>query len=117
MCNDLADIDEIHLTAVAAMWGIDDHLTAVGAEPRCGIAAPEPSVFRRGVEVSERKQLFSLRVVEIRMLLSFIVWRGVADDPSITWQVTGVTVTRDHVRRNDFCLARVCIKQVEPAAV
>ena len=117
MSNDLADIDHIHLATIATVWRIDDHLSAIWAEPWCSVAAPEPGIFRRGVEVAQRKELSGLRVVQIRMLLSFIIWRGIADDPSVAWQVTGVTIASYHVRRNDLGFTRVCVKQIKPGAV
>src|SRR5690349_6683213 len=48
--DDLRDVDQVHLPPLAVMGRIEDDFPAIGAAPRCGVAAPDALVFGRGIE-------------------------------------------------------------------
>jgi hypothetical protein len=67
------DVDEVHLSALGFVGGVDDDGAAVGTAARVRVAAPFAFVLRGWEEISERHGPAGRDVVEVHVLLSALL--------------------------------------------
>ncbi len=71
--NNRADVDEVHLSAVATVRRINDNASAVWAKTRVCIASPFAFVLRRQMKTAKRNLLVCLNIIEVNVLFSLFV--------------------------------------------
>lgn len=71
------DVEEIELSTVTPMRRINDHLASIRAEARVQVAAPFPRIFRGRIESAQFMTFCARRIVEIKLLLTPLMWVGI----------------------------------------
>ena len=81
--DDTADVDQVHLPAVAAVGRVDDDALAVRTEARVRVTAPLARILRRREKVAEHNLATAFDVKEKHRLISVLIGIAVVDDPFI----------------------------------
>ena len=81
--HDPADVDQMHLSALAGVGGVDHDAAAVGAEARMRVAPPLAGVLgRRLRKMPEPHAAAGRHVVEVNVLVRTAIGIGVVDESS-----------------------------------
>jgi len=115
--NDVADVDEVHLSAVAPVGRVDDHTAAVGAKARMCITTPFAPIPRRRIELPQRDFFAGCDMIQIHVLFSLLVGIGIVQNPSVAGQITAMPILGHDVFADRSDVVCTVLIQIESVAV